>query len=76
MSQHWGFMIAAAVGYVAGILAFWAVTRIYLLHDIWQRVASSAAVSNLEAAADVATQGEAAGALGEGLSGSLDVVGI
>ena len=76
MSQHWGFMIAAAVGYVVGILAFWAVTRIYLLHDIWQRVASSAAVGNLEAAADVTTQGEAAGALGEGLSGSLDVVGI
>ena len=69
-------MVPAALGYVAGILAFWAVTRIYLLHDIWQRVASSSAVSNLEAAADVATQGEAAGALGEGLSGSLDVVGI
>jgi uncharacterized membrane protein YjgN (DUF898 family) len=76
MAQHWGVMVPAALGYVAGILAFWAVTRIYLLHDIWQRVASSSAVSNLEAAADVATQGEAAGALGEGLSGSLDVVGI
>ena len=76
MSQHWGFMVPSALGYVVGILAFWAVTRIYLLHDIWQRVASSAAVRNLEAAADVATQGEAAGALGEGLSGSLDVVGI
>ena len=41
MAQHWGVMVPAALGYVAGILAFWAVTRIYLLHDIWQRVASS-----------------------------------
>jgi uncharacterized membrane protein YjgN (DUF898 family) len=76
LSQHWGFMIAAGLGYVAGVLAFWAVMRIYLIHDIWQRVASSSTVINLEAAADVATQGEAAGALGEGLASSLDVVGI
>ena len=76
LSQHWGFMIPSAFGYVAGILAFWAVMRIYLIHDIWQRVAGSATVRNLEVAADVATQGEAAGALGEGLASSLDVVGI
>jgi uncharacterized membrane protein YjgN (DUF898 family) len=76
LSQHWGFMIPSAFGYVAGILAFWAVMRIYLIHDIWQRVAGSAKVRNLEVAADVATQGEAAGALGEGLASSLDVVGI
>jgi uncharacterized membrane protein YjgN (DUF898 family) len=76
MSQHWGFLILAAFGYVAGVLAFWAVMRIYLMHDIWQRVAASSTVRNLEAAADVTTQGQAAGALGEGLGGSLDVVGI
>jgi uncharacterized membrane protein YjgN (DUF898 family) len=76
ISQHWGFLISAAFGYIAFVLAFWAVMRIYLMHDIWQRVAASSAVRNLEVAADVAAQGEAAGALGEGLAGSLDVVGI
>jgi uncharacterized membrane protein YjgN (DUF898 family) len=76
LSQHWGFMIPSAFGYVAGILAFWAVMRIYLIHDIWQRVAASSTVRNLEVAADVATHSEAAGALGEGLASSLDVVGI
>jgi uncharacterized membrane protein YjgN (DUF898 family) len=76
MFQHWGVLIPMGVVYVVGVLAFWAVMRIYLMHDIWQRVAGSSTVRNLEAAADVATQGHAAGALGEGLAGSLDVVGI
>ena len=76
LSQHWGLMAAVAVGYVAFILAFWAVMRIYLIHDIWKRVAESATVHNLAAAADVAAQGEMAGALGEGLADSLDVVGF
>jgi uncharacterized membrane protein YjgN (DUF898 family) len=76
MSQHWGLLVAGGLGYVAGVLAFWAVMRIYLIHDIWQRVAGSSTVRNLEAAADVTTQGQAAGALGEGLASSLDVVGI
>jgi uncharacterized membrane protein YjgN (DUF898 family) len=76
LSQQWEALIPAAVVYICVILAFWTVMRIYLIHDIWQRVAASAKVFNLEAAADVATQGQAAGALGEGLAGSLDIVGI
>ena len=76
LSDNWGVIIPAALGYICAILAFWAVMRIYLIHDVWQRVAASSRVVNLEAAADVATQGQAAGALGEGLADSLDVVGI
>jgi uncharacterized membrane protein YjgN (DUF898 family) len=77
LSQHWGVMTAAAVGYVAFILGFWAVMRIYLIHDVWQRVAQSVTVHNLATAGEVAAQqGELAGAVGEGLAGSLDVVGF
>jgi uncharacterized membrane protein YjgN (DUF898 family) len=77
LSQHWGVMTAAAVGYVAFILGFWAVMRIYLIHDVWQRVAQSVTVHNLAAAGEVAAQqGELTGAVGEGLAGSLDVVGF
>jgi hypothetical protein len=76
LSQDWRFLVPIAFGYVVYILAFWAVMRIYLIHDIWKRVAESATVHNLAAAADVATQGEMAGALGEGLADSLDVVGF
>jgi len=77
LSQHWGLMPALAVGYVAFILAFWAMMRIYLIHDVWQRVAQSVTVHNLAAASEVAAQqGELAGAIGEGLADSLDVVGF
>lgn len=76
LSQHWGFLVATGVGYVVFILAFWAVMRIYLIHDVWKRVAESVTVHNLAAAAEVAAQGEMAGALGEGLADSLDVVGF
>jgi uncharacterized membrane protein YjgN (DUF898 family) len=76
LSQHWGFLIATSLGYVVFFLAFWAVMRIYLIHDVWQRVAESVTVHNLAAADEVAAQGEMAGAIGEGLADSLDVVGF
>ena len=76
LSQDWRFLIPIALGYVLYILAFWAVMRIYLIHDVWKRVAESTTVHNLAAAAEVAAQGEMAGALGEGLADSLDVVGF
>jgi uncharacterized membrane protein YjgN (DUF898 family) len=69
-------LAAAAVLYVASILAFWTVTRIYLIHDVWQRVAQSVTVHNLAAAADVAEQGQMVSALGEGLADSLDIGGF
>jgi uncharacterized membrane protein YjgN (DUF898 family) len=76
LSQSWGFLIAIALGYVVSILAFWTVMRIYLIHDVWKRVADSVTVHNLATAAEVAAQGEMAGAIGEGLADSLDVVGF
>jgi len=69
-------LIGMALGYVAYILAFWAVTRIYLIHDLWQRVASSVTVHNLAVAVDVAEQGQMVSALGEGLADSLDIGGL
>lgn len=69
-------LIGAAVGYLACILGFWAVIRIYLIHDMWQRVASSVTVHNLAAAVDVAEQGQMVSALGEGLADSLDIGGL
>jgi uncharacterized membrane protein YjgN (DUF898 family) len=67
---------AAVVGYLGFILAMNVVLRVYLLRDLWARVAASTAAFRLEAAANVAAKGELANALGEGLAGGLDVVGF
>ena len=69
-------LIPFALGYVIAILALWAVTRIYLIHDVWQRIAQSTTVSNLTAAEDVVAEGKLVTALGEGFADSLDVVGF
>lgn len=69
-------MAAVVVGYLAIIIAVNVVLRVYLLRDIWARVAASASAFYLEAAANVAAKGELASALGEGLAGGLDVVGF
>jgi uncharacterized membrane protein YjgN (DUF898 family) len=69
-------VVASAVGYLVFILSLNVVLRTYLLRDVWARVAASTTVRNLEAVADVAAKGELAGALGEGLTGDLDVVGF
>ena len=74
--QQPAILIGMALGYVAYILAFWAVTRIYLIHDVWQRVTSSVTVHNLAVAIDVAEQGQTVSALGEGLADSLDIGGL
>ncbi len=37
--QQYPVLIAIGAGYVVGILAVWAIMRVYLIHDIWQRVA-------------------------------------
>jgi hypothetical protein len=74
--QHPIVWVAGGLGYICYILAFWAVTRIYLIHDLWQRVASSVTVHNLALAVDVAEQGQTVSALGEGLADSLDIGGL
>ena len=67
---------AMAVGYLGFILALNVVLRVYLLRDVWARVAASATAFRLEAAANVAAKGDLASALGEGLAGGLDIVGF
>jgi len=67
---------ASIAGYLAIIVAVNVVLQVYLLRDIWARVAASTRVHRLEATANVAAKGELASALGEGLAGSLDIVGF
>ena len=57
-------------------VALGAVIRIYLTGDVWQRVAASITVQNLNAADDVDAQGQMTGALGEGFANSLDLAGF
>lgn len=58
------------------LLAMNIVSRLYLVRDIWARVAASTAVYGIEAAADVQVGGELASAIGEGLADGLDVSGF
>ena len=55
-------------GYIVTALAVGVVIRIYLMRDLWQRVAQSVTVQNLSAADNVTAQGELVSALGEGLA--------
>jgi uncharacterized membrane protein YjgN (DUF898 family) len=69
-------LVGLGIGYLVTALASGAVTRIYLMRDVWQRVAQSITVHNFAAADDVVARGDAVSALGEGFADSLDVVGI
>ena len=72
----YGMWVATIAGYLAIIIALNVALRVYLLRDLWTRAASSATVYRLEAVGNVAAKGDLADALGEGLAGSLDVVGF
>ena len=76
VSQQVSVIVALAVGYVLAALAAGAITRLYLMRDMWQRVAESITVHNLAAADDVAARGDPVSALGEGFADSLDVGGL
>ncbi|MGZ6006867.1 MAG: DUF898 family protein [Rhizomicrobium sp.] len=69
-------LIALGFGYIVVALAAGMIIRIYLMRDVWQRVAESVTIHNLAAADDVAAQGHLVSALGEGFADSLDVVGF
>jgi uncharacterized membrane protein YjgN (DUF898 family) len=75
--DHTYLVLAAnAINYLIVALASGIVIRIYLLRGLWQRVASSTTVHNLEAADNVRTRGDVANALGEGFANSFDIVGF
>jgi uncharacterized membrane protein YjgN (DUF898 family) len=76
VSQQPAVLIAMAFGYVMAALALGAIMRIYLMRDVWERVATSTTVHNLNAADNVAAQGRMVSALGEGFADSLDVAGF
>jgi uncharacterized membrane protein YjgN (DUF898 family) len=68
--------VVMGLGYLLAALAFGVIMRLYLMRDVWQRVASSVTVYNLGAAENVAAQGKLASALGEGFADSLDIAGF
>jgi uncharacterized membrane protein YjgN (DUF898 family) len=76
LRQQTPILVVSVVSYVVTALALTAIIRIYLMRDLWARIATSTTVYNLSAADNVIAKGEAAGALGEGLADSLDVGGF
>lgn len=75
-SQTLPVWLGMVAGYLATILAFGVVMRLYLTHDIWVRVARSTMVHNIDAAQATAAHGGVAGAIGEGFADSLDIGGF
>jgi uncharacterized membrane protein YjgN (DUF898 family) len=69
-------LAGTVLGYLVAALIFGLLMRLYLVRDVWERVASTTIVHNLAAAENVAARGEAAGPLGEGLADGLDVGGF
>jgi uncharacterized membrane protein YjgN (DUF898 family) len=69
-------LITAGIGYVVTALAFVVAIRMYLIHDVWQRVIETTRIHNLTAAENVSQKGTMVGALGEGFADSLDIGGF
>jgi len=69
-------LIGMGFGYLITALAFNVVFRLYLVRDIWAKVAGTTVVYNIAAADNVAVTGDAANAIGEGFADSLDIGGF
>jgi uncharacterized membrane protein YjgN (DUF898 family) len=69
-------IVAYVICYVAMLLAFSVIARIYLLQRVWQRVANACRLVNPQAATHVMAAGEPASAFGEGLADGLDFAGF
>jgi len=69
-------LILFGIGYLAMILSLNVVIRLYLQRDVWAKVSASLQIHGIEAAANVATRGDLASALGEGFADGLDVAGF
>jgi uncharacterized membrane protein YjgN (DUF898 family) len=69
-------VILSAIGYLAYVLAFNVVMRLYLQRDVWARVSASITIHDIDAAANVSARGDLASALGEGFADGLDVAGF
>jgi uncharacterized membrane protein YjgN (DUF898 family) len=73
---HPAVLIGMGLGYLIAALAFNVVFRVYLVRDIWAKVAGTTVVYNIAAADNVAVTGDAANAIGEGFADSLDIGGF
>ena len=69
-------LVAYGIWYIALLLTFGVLARIYLLQRIWKRVCNACTLQNAGAVANVASAGEAVSALGEGLADGLDFAGF
>jgi len=69
-------MVLVGIGYLAFILLFNIVMRVYLMRDVWVKLVGSTQIHGLATLADVSVRGELASAVGEGLADGLDVVGF
>jgi uncharacterized membrane protein YjgN (DUF898 family) len=69
-------LIGMGLGYLITALAFNIVFRVYLVRDVWAKVAETSVVHNIAAADNVAVLGDAASAIGEGFADSLDIGGF
>jgi hypothetical protein len=74
--QHPAVLGAFVIGYLLVAVAFGVVVRLYLMRDLWAKIAGSTFVYYLATADDVVGQGDAADALGEGFADSLDIGGF
>ncbi len=70
------FIVLAGVGYLAFILLFNVVMRVYFMRDVWARLVGATQVQGLGTLATVSVRGELASAVGEGLADGFDVVGF
>lgn len=70
------YLFGLGFGYLVLAIAFGAVLRLYLNRDVWAKVAVTTSVLNLAAAENIAGQGAAADALGEGFADSFDIAGF
>jgi uncharacterized membrane protein YjgN (DUF898 family) len=76
VTQKLPVLFALGFGYIVVALTIGIVIRIYLMRDVWQRVAESVRLQNLAAADNVTAQGHLVSALGEGFADSLDIAGF
>lgn len=76
VASHPATIALGIVGYLLMIIAINVVIRLYLNHDIWQRVVRSISLTGLDSVRDVEGRGDLATALGEGIADGLDVGGF
>ena len=74
--QHPVSLMAAGVGYLLMAVAFNIVVRLYLMRDLWAKLAETTVVHNLAAAENVTVHGDLVSGFGEGLADGLDVGGF